>query len=309
MVPLTEIFVYLDDFCNLFNEIKPKNLITNDGKKQRNRERSMTISEMMTIVILFQMSDYKTFKNFYIGCICVYFRKDFPNLFSYSRFIQLMQELLFPLAVFLQGIKGEKTDIYYVDSTKLPVCDNLRINRNKVFEGLAKRGKTSTGWFFGFKLHTIINHKGEIMSFCITQGNENDLQPVENLSKNLKGWLLGDRGYISKKLSENLLEKGIKLITNIKKGMKKVFLTIFEKQLLKKRFVIETVFDQLKNIFTIDHSRHRSIANFQVNILAGLVAYSFKPKKPSVKFESLNNLSFNLQEFNHALIQNCRAKA
>jgi IS5 family transposase len=181
-------------------------------------------------------------------------------------------------------IPGEKTGRYVVDSTKMEVCHNLRINRHKVFKELAKRGKTSTGWFFGFKLHVVINHKGELMSFKITTGNTDDRAVVEKLMQGLDGWLFGDKGYISAKLSENLASKGIDLITNVRSNMKKQFIEPIKKWWLGKRRVVETVIGQLKEILHIQHTRHRSPANFLANLLAGLLAYVIKPKKPSVSF-------------------------
>ena len=288
MIPLVEIFTHIDDFCNIFEEKFKAFIIENSNKKKRNKPMRMSLSEIMTIIVMFHLSRYKTFKDFYINCILMTYRKEFPNPVSYSRFITLMQYSLMPLLIFMLGIKGEETDIYFVDSTKLSLCHNLRINRNKVFKGLAERGKTSTGWFFGFKLHVVINNKGEIMNFNLTKGNIDDRKPIELLMKNLSGWLFGDKGYISKNLSESLLNKGIELITNIKKGMKKVFIEPAKKYLLKKRFIIETVIDQWKNLLSIDHTRHRSIANFLVNIMGGLVAYQLLPKKPSANFAALN---------------------
>jgi len=290
MIPLVEIFAYVDDFCKIFEEKMKEFAIENSCKKKRNKPMNMSISEIMTIMIIFHMSGYKTFKDFYINCILYTYKKEFPKAVSYSRFVTLMQYALMPMVIFIHGLRGEQTGKYFVDSSKLSVCHNLRINRNKVFKSIAKRGKTSTGWFFGFKLHIIINNLGEIMSFKLTKGNIDDRKPVEILAKNLKGWLFGDKGYISKDLSKTLLDKGIELITNVKQGMKKVFLDPAKKYLLKKRFVIETIFDQLKNKLTIDHTRHRSMHNFLLNIVSALVAYQFLPKKPSVGFKKLNNL-------------------
>jgi hypothetical protein len=210
---------------------------------------------------------------------------------SYSRFIRLIPEAFMPLLMFLRGMQGQKTGKYYIDSTKLPVCHNLRINAHKVFKDVAKRGKTSTGWFFGFKLHLVVNEKGELMNFRLTPGNVDDRKVVEGLAKNLNGWLFGDRGYMDKKLSKRLLEKGIELVTKVRKNMKDNILEPIKKYLLKKRNIIETIIDQLKNILTMDHTRHRSIINFQVHLLAGLLAYVFKPKKPSVSFHLLNHMS------------------
>jgi hypothetical protein len=259
MIPLTEIFTHVDDFCKIFEEKIKEFAIENSYKRKRNKPLRMNLSEIITIMIMFHMSGYKTFKDFYINCVLDTYKIEFPRAVSYSRFVTLMQYALMPMTIFMLGVKGEETGKYFVDSTKLSVCHNLRISRNKTFKGIARIGKTSTGWFFGFKLHIVINNKGEIMNFRITKGNVDDRAPVEILMKNLNGWLFGDKGYISKKLSNTLLDKGVELITNIKKGMQKVFLEPAKKYLLKKRFVIETVIDQLKNRLTIDHTRYRSI--------------------------------------------------
>ena len=138
------------------------------------------------------------------------------------------------------------------------------------------------GWFFGFKLHLVINDKGEIMAFKLTQATTDDREPVESLTKDLIGKLVGDRGYISQKLFDALFKKGLQLITKIKKNMKNKLLPLFDKLLLRKRAVIESVNDQLKNISQIEHSRHRSIDNFMVNLLSGIAAYALQPKKPSL---------------------------
>jgi IS5 family transposase len=288
MIPLTEIFCFIDDFCKHFESEMRKISLPN---KKRNRPCRLSLSEIMTIIVIFQLSHYKTFKDFYLNCLSKTYAKDFPKLLSYNRFVELMPTVFLPLVVLLNGIRGKETGKYYIDSTKLPVCENLRISRHKVFEGCAARGKTSTGWFFGFKLHLIINDQGEIMRFCLTPGNIHDSKIVQKLSKGLKGWLFGDKGYIGKNLVESLKNQGLELITNLRKNMKERILDPLKQKYLEKRRVIETTIDQLKNILTIDHSRHRSIMNFQVNTLGALVAYAFKPKKPTARFQTLNQLS------------------
>ena len=167
-----------------------------------------------------------------------------------------------------------------------------QIYRNKVFKDIAKRGKTSTGWFFGFKLHII--NQGEIMNFSLTPGNVDDKKVVEQLVGKLQGWIFGDRGYISKKLAASLAIQGLELITKVKANMKKMILEPIKKQFLRHMGIIETINDQLKNLFHIDHSRHRSVMNFQVNLLSGLIAYIFKPRKISVPFSKLNNFKQTL---------------
>jgi hypothetical protein len=236
---------------------------------------------MMTIVILFHQSNYRTFKYFYFY-VCDYLGKEFPRLISYSRFVYLMKNLFIPLFAYLLQRRGAITGIAFIDSTSLEVCHPKRIQRNKTFKGLAKRGKTSSKWFFGFKLHLLINEKGEILAFQLTPGNVSDVSVVEILSKGIFGKLFGDKGYISAKLSTNLLKRGLELFTTIRSNMKQKLMRLTDKILLRKRCLIETVNDQLKNISQIEHTRHRSPENFMINLLAGIAAYTHQPKKPSI---------------------------
>lgn len=283
MVPLEEIFCFIDDFCKCFQRHNQGRLLANP-KRKRNKPCRLTISEIMTILVLFQFSHYRTFKDFYLFCLIPQYKQAFPNLVSYNRFVELMPYAIMPLLILLMNVTGQKTGKYFIDSTKLFVSDNRRIYRHKVFEGIAQRGKTSTGWFFGMKLHLIINDKGELMSFRITPGNTDDRAVVEKMVQGLEGWLFGDKGYIGKKLSRRLFDKGIELITRVKKNMKAQFLDPIRQCWLDKRGIVETIIDQLKSIFHIQHTRHRSPANFLANVLAGLIAYALKPKKPSVSF-------------------------
>jgi len=145
------------------------------------------------------------------------------------------------------------------------------------------------GYFFGFKLHIVINDKGELLNFVITQGNVDDREPLknENFIKSLKGKLFGDKGYLSQQLTNILFINGLHLITNIRNNMKNVLMEMKDKIMLRKRSVIETVNDELKNMCQIEHSRHRSFNNFITNLLSGLIAYSFFPKKPAIKYETI----------------------
>jgi len=182
--------------------------------------------------------------------------------------------------------------IAFIDSTPLAVCKNIRIPRHKTFKGQAGRGKSSTGWFYGFKLHLVVNDQGEILSFCVTPGNVDDRKRVLTLTKSLVGKLFGDRGYISKKLARQLAERNIKLVTTLKKNMKNQYIDAFDKVLLSKRSIIETINDQLKNIFDLEHSRHRSLHNYLANIVACLVAYSYQEKKPALNLRDADLLPF-----------------
>ena len=277
---VTELFCILDDFCKKFNESLEEALISD--QKLKLKQSALSLSEVMTIVILFHKSGFRFFKYFYCQMIVPFWKSAFPKLLSYNRFIEIMPRCLQALSSFFHKVKGQDTGISIIDSTKLVVCHNLRIKRNRVFKGLAGRGKSSTGWFYGFKLHLIINNLGEIINLNITSGNVHDVAVLESLTKELKGILLADKGYLSKVKAEALAARGLKILTPSRKNMKnKPIHSEEEKQLLCRRGLIETVNDQLKNLQLVDHSRHRSVNNFMVNIMAAVVAYCLNPNKPT----------------------------
>ena len=237
----------------------------------------------MTIAILFQQSGYRTFKAFYTQYVQVHLRAEFPQLVSYNRCIELLRRIVIPLTVYLHTQMGTCTGISFIDSTPLAVCHPARIHQHRVFRADARRGKTSVGWFYGFKLHLVVNDRGELLAFCLTPGNTDDRQPVSRLARRLFGKLLGDKGYISAALAEQLLvRQGLHLITKLRKNMRNVLLPLADKLLLRKRALIESINDQLKNICQIEHTRHRSPLNFLVHLLAGLAAYCHQPKKRSL---------------------------
>jgi len=287
MTDLTTLYCQVDDFWKVFREEWEQHLI-DSGKEKRGPEPELSISEMMTIVILFHQSNFRTFKHFY-GYICDHFRSYFPKLICYERFVQIKKTLFIPLFAFLLQLRGTLTGIAFIDSTSIAVCHNKRIRRNRVFKHLAKRGKTTSGWFYGFKLHLIINDKGEILAFQLTSGNVSDVSMVETLSKGLLGKLFGDKGYISAEIGKKLFERGLRLFTTIKSNMKQKLMSLKDKLLLRKRSLIETVNDQLKNISQIEHTRHRSPQNFLINLLAGIAAYTLQPKKPALRLEGLED--------------------
>ncbi len=279
---LTELYCHIDDFYQQFKPEFDAHLIATG--RQRLRACQISVAEIMTILVLFHQLRYRQFKAFYYHHMLGMMKRAFPNLPSYSRFIELVPRSIIPLCSYLQSMMGDCTGISYIDSTKIAVCHNKRIYRHKVFKGLATRGKSSMGWFYGFKLHAIINHKGELVSVKVTAGNTDDRAPVKDMTTSLFGKLFGDRGYISKVKAKSLAAKGLKILTTSRKNMKNPpQYTEHEKGLLSKRGVIETVNDQLKNIHQIEHSRHRSVNNFMVNLMAAIVAYCLKPNKPTLK--------------------------
>jgi len=288
MESLLELFCDVDDFCQVFLPLWRNQMIAS-GKIKRQRGRSLTVSEIMTILIAFHQSHYRDFKAYYGEKVLSQWRSEFPGLVSYTRFVEYIPSVLVPLAVYLHTCcLGDCTGISFVDSTSLDVCLNQRIHCHKVFAGLAKRGKTSMGWFFGFKLHLIVNDRGELLQFCITPGNVDDRKPVPRLAKKLFGKLFGDKGYISQPLAQTLYQMfDVQLITKLRKKMKGQLMLLSDRILLRRRAIVETVIDQLKNISQIEHSRHRSVSNFFVNVLCGLIAYCRQPAKPSLGLDRL----------------------
>lgn len=275
------VFCDIDDFCQFFEPLWKKRLLSS-GERQRDRAARLCLSEVMTIIVMFHASSYRNFKAYYTEQVMRHYVGAFPRLTSYQRFVELMPSALVPLCGYLQTRKGKCSGISFIDSTSVKVCHNRRIHSHKVFESCAARGKTSVDWFYGFKLHLVINDCGELLSLRLTPGNTDDRRPVPRLVKELFGKLFGDKGYISQPLFETLHDEGLQLVTKLRKRMKQRLLSMFDKIMLRKRAIIESVVDQLKNISQIEHSRHRSVANCFVNLLAGLVAYTYREKKPSL---------------------------
>lgn len=279
---LATIFCEIDDFCKELDKNTPENLLIGPKKNKRGPSCCLSASEIMTIQIIFQMIGWRNFKTFYTLFLQKYWKEYFPKLPSYQRFIELIHTTIFPLTLFTQFKGGKKTGIYYIDGSCLPVCHIKRSKRNKVFKEIAKFGKTSVGWFFGLKIHVVINNLGELIAFKVTRGNVSDGSAAESLLSSLQGLAFGDKGYIGKKLFEELLKNGLKLITRKRKNMKeKIQLNDYEKQLLNQRNLIETIFDCLKHKYHIWHTRHRSIFNAMANLMAALAAYTIEPLKVS----------------------------
>ncbi len=281
---ITELFCFVDDFCKAVNEYMNRSFLPSKIHRRPTRVCEMTISEMVTILLLYHQSPCKNFKFFYKSYLQLY-RSEFPKLVSYNRFIQLKPRILFHLIVFVQWFchQSQKTGISYMDSSSLVVCHPKRIKAHKVFKGIAKLGKTTKGWFLGLKIHLVINERGDLHAVQFTPGNVDDRTPVIDLVEGLLGFLFADKGYIKKELFETLYAKGLKLVTGIKTTMKNKLMPWMEKILLRKRTIIESVFHILKDIFELEHTRHRSVPNAFVHLASTLLAYCFKNNKPAIK--------------------------
>ena len=282
---ILDLYCSVDAFWQHFEPLWERELLAS-GRRHRRRSTRLYPAEILTILILFQQSGYRTFKGFYTQHVQVHLHQEFPGLLSYPRFVALMPRYLVPLAIYLHTQLGECSGISFIDATSLAVCHPARIQQHRVFRVDARRGKTSVGWFYGFKLHLVVNDRGELLAFCLTPGNTDDRRPVPRLVRRLFGRLFGDKGYISQPLAEQLLvTHGVRLITKLRKNMRNILLPLADRLLLRKRALIETIIDQLKNVCQIEHSRHRSPFNFLVHLLAGLAAYCHQPKKPSLALD------------------------
>ena len=282
MHELTEIFCLVDDFCQQLDcSLSPVPTLA-PGAPRRGPKPRMAPSEMLTILVLFHQMRFRDFKSFYNFFVLVYLRKDFPKAYSYTRFVAKIPHVLGHAWAFLGSLQGKPTGISFVDSTALKACRIQRVHCHRVFKGSAQWGKTSVGWFFGLKLHLVINDRGELLSLELTPGNTDDRVPLGKLTQGIEGKLFGDKGYISSSWTKRLRERGLELITPIRKKMKPKLIGARDAALLRKRGVVEAVIDQLKNISQIEHSRHRSPSNFLINLVCGLIAYCLRPTKPSL---------------------------
>ena len=282
---LLELYCHVDDF---YQAVAPEVEVPclSDGKRHRRRAGELSASEIMTILIHFHQSHYRTFKAYYVEHVQTHLRAEFPRLVCYARFVQLMPRVAALLCRYLTHLFGQCTGISFIDSTFLAVCDNRRIHQHRVFLGWATRGRGSMGWCFGFKLHLVVNDRGELLACCLTPANRHDVKLLPKLSKRLFGKLFGDKGYLSQTAFEQLFQHGVQLITKLKSNMKNRLMSLSDKLLLRRRAIIESINDQLKNISQIEHTRHRSPLNFCVNLLGGLIAYCHQPKKPSLHLDA-----------------------
>lgn len=281
---LLELYCHVDDFYQRAAPYLKAQQVC-DGQRHRHRTGDLSPSEIMTILIHFHQSQYRTFKAYYTQYVQKHLRAEFPRLVCYARFVQLMPRMATLLCSYLTSLFGQCSGISFVDSTFLAVCANRRISQHKVFVGWASRGRGSLGWCFGFKLHLVVNDRGELLACCLTPANRHDVTLLPKLARHLFGKLFGDKGYLSRPVFEQLFQHGVQLITKIKANMKNRLMPLTDKLLLRRRAIIETIIDQLKNISQIEHTRHRSPLNFCVNLVCGLIAYCHQPKKPALHLD------------------------
>jgi hypothetical protein len=281
---ITEIYCQVDEFCNSFSDYLLSNCI---GKKTK-RVPAMSISEISTIIILYQLSGYKCFKFYYDQVVLKgKLNSFFPQALSYNRFVELIPRCFIYLTAYMQlNCVVSETGIYYMDSKKIAVCHNRRIQSHKVFKGYAARGHCSVGYFFGFKLFLIINHIGQIVKFKLMKGNsaDNNGTLMLDLLKDLKGKVFADKGFINQKTWTELLESGLQVITKIRSNMKNKLMIPIDKLLLSKRGIIESTFNLLMTQCDLEHTRHRSPINAFCSTVAALIAYTKLDHLPTILY-------------------------
>lgn len=283
---LVEIFIEVDDFCNAFHAWCKANRPELAVSKKRGVAACLSQSEILTILQLYHLSGYKCFEYFYTEGVLKTLKTEFPKAVSYTRFVALIGSVESLMFLFTQYkcAQSLKTGTYFVDSKKLPVCFIKREKQHKVFATIAQKGKSSTGWFFGLKVHLVINDLGEIVQFAFSPANtaDNNTLILNHLFNNLIGKCVGDKGYLTK-LFETFLEKGLQILTRIRSNMKNVLIPMVDKILIRKRGIIESVNDILMTICDIEHTRHRSPQNAFVSMMAAISAYAYLERKPALK--------------------------
>jgi hypothetical protein len=282
---LIGIFVQVDEIHKLLQDYLSKRALSEPNLQlpQARRKPRMTDVEIATILIYYHHSGYKNFQYYYQHLVSTDLISYFPNLVSYNRFIELIPRVQYLLVVHLSVTcaTSQRTHKYYIDSKKLPACHIKRSYSHKVFKHTARKGKTSVGWFYGHKLHLIINPLGEIVNLYITSGNvaDNDKDVLDNLFDNLTGKVFGDKGYLTKN-REMYREAGVEIVTKFRSNMKNKLMDYNDKLWLRSRGVIESVFDIMTSVLDIEHTRHRSPVNASCHLMAGLIAYTFIEDKP-----------------------------
>jgi hypothetical protein len=275
----TAIYCFVDDFIKSLSNNFPA---INSSIAKPGISNYLSTSEVLTILLGYYDSCYDCFKHYYQEAIMHDHQEDF-KLVSYQHFTKLIGRNMPYLVVLLHHLLKECTGLSFVDATSIVVCQNYRIYSHKVFQGIAARGKTTKGWFFGFKLHLIIDTDGNLVKLSFSSGNKDDRKGLESMISGIFGKVFGDRGYISQELFTDLYSQGIQLITRVKKNMKNMLMPIMDKIMLLKRALIESVIGKLKFLNKLEHSRHRSVTNAFSHMISCLINYQLQDHKPSIK--------------------------
>lgn len=246
------------------------------------RPHNLSISEAVTISLYRFLFPWTDFKHYY-GFVQNYHTKEFPNAPHYDNMLSYQKQLL-PFFTKLLGIliainrsafKNKKVRIMCVDGSPLPVCVNKRIFHHKVMKQVSARGKSTMGWFYGMKLHILVDERGNLLGVTITPGNVDERTQVKKLVGDITNSLLiADAGYVKELLKQELFEKnGIQFVTGVKRTMKKL-MSCEQHSVLRARQLVETVIGSVKHRLGMTFRLHRSIAGYQVHFVLTLIAYT-----------------------------------
>jgi hypothetical protein len=272
MFEFTTLFCTIDDFFQK-NEAIYWQYLKQENPKVRQRSGVLCLSEIIFIAVWYKNSQLHHFKAFY-GMIQRFYYKLFNALSSYQRMVHLINQHQLALqALHISLTSSAQTACAWVDSTTLPVCKNQRIQRHKSLKKIATRAKSSMGWFYGCKLHVLVDAQGQFIQTQLSNGHTSDIKILPKLAQGYIGKIFGDRGYISETLKEKLVKQDIELITYHRKNMRPVKLSSEDEMMLRQRNKIETIFSLLKQQYNLVSSRHRSISGYLAGIYASLCAY------------------------------------
>ena len=233
----------------------------------------------MTILIHFHQSRYRGCKSYDALYVRTNLVPAFPGVPRYARVVALMPRVRVPLYAYLTCGQGHCTGLSFIDSTPRAVCHHRRLARHRVSAGIVQRGQNPMGWFFGFQLHVVVNARGAWQACALTPGTVDDRKSVPRLTRALWGKFLGEKGYIAQALAAAWYKRGLQLIARLRSHKKPKLMLLTDPLWLRRRALIESIHDPLKHISQVEHTRHRSPANFLVNLVSGLIAYCHQPRK------------------------------
>lgn len=276
---LTSLYTFIDDFYKEISTFDCWGKLYSKWAGSRGPVKKLSLSEVVTLNILrFQLriSDLKSFHRL----VRDRFKSEFPSVPNYENFLKATNKsaeltlLIIQYFLFINRAISENQN-HFIDSTPLSVCYNYNINSHKVNKGLAERGKSTKGWFYGFKLHGVCNEMGLLEEILFTPGNVHDCKTLETLASSFSGTLTCDAGYL---VSENVLEKiftrKLKIFIATRKNMKRI-MTQKQGKLFKSRSIIETVWGVLKERFNLMYNLSRSTHGLFRHYFYSIVSYLF----------------------------------
>jgi hypothetical protein len=244
------------------------------------KKHKLTIAELVSLAIFRFFTGHRNWKDFYQH-ITTYHKKDFSELPKYKNFLVAINQLSFLALILLEGFMNifkrftRISDLKFADSTKLQVCHIKREFSHKVCYGLARKSKSSMGWFYGFKLHIICNELMQILNLKITAGNVDDRKGLAMIWNDIFGMIIADAGYIGKDWQAKAFSLNKCLLTGVKANMKKL-MTETEEYMLHLRQRVECVFSVLKLRFGMENTLPRSPLGYLAHYIWSITAYQFK---------------------------------